>query len=157
MAIAHIEIPLTQNKLAIVDIDDYKHVANKKWYAKKDKQTFYACRNENIGPRRITVLMHRLITSYAITDHKNGNGLDNRRINLRPVSHSQNKQNSKKTKGTSKYKGVSQKSYKWVAQIRVDGKVLYLGLFKTEELAAIAYNNAATNYFGEYASLNVID
>jgi hypothetical protein len=109
--------------------------------------------------------MHRLLVEVNLgqeVDHINGNGLDNRKENLRVCTKSQNLGNQKKTKlyggvaTSSKYKGVSwdKRVQKWVAKIGINGKRVYLGLFEDEEKAAEAYNKAALEYFGEFALLN---
>ena len=85
-------------------------------------------------------------------DHINGNVLDNRKCNLRYATHQQNLQNSKPRKGK-KYKGTYKvKNGKFVSYCRCK----YLGTFLTEEEAALAYNEAAKNLYGEFARLNVI-
>jgi len=91
-----------------------------------------------------------------IVDHINGNGLDNRRSNIRLSTYSHNSANMKKYEGTSKYKGVSWMKNKksWLAQINSKGKHWYLGRFKNEEDAAIVYNVAAQLVFGKFARLN---
>ncbi|MFA6118161.1 MAG: HNH endonuclease [Sphingomonas sp.] len=90
-------------------------------------------------------------------DHINGNGLDNRRSNLRGATQRQNLQNAgRRVDNTSGFKGVyySQASKKWAAQIRYEGKQKYLGLFHDARDAAKAYNAAALKYFGAFARLN---
>jgi hypothetical protein len=108
------------------------------------------------------ILFHRLLLSppdHLVVDHRNRNPLDNRRTNLRICTHSQNSINKKTiTTGTSKYRGVSfkQANGKWQAGIRVDRKVIYLGLYNTELEAAIAYNRSAKFLHGEFAVLNEV-
>ena len=93
-------------------------------------------------------------------DHINGNRLDNRASNLRVCTHSQNQRNQtdRRTYTSSIYKGVSwhKGTQKWASNINVDGKMEYLGIFEDERDAAIAYNNAATLHFKEFASLNEV-
>lgn len=106
--------------------------------------------------------MHRLIFSLKWTptteiDHKNGNGLDNRRENLRIATRSQNAANRFKRGGSSKFKGVCIAGKRWKAGIRQDGKSYHLGTFDTEEEAALAYNASATIRFGEFARLNEVN
>ncbi len=107
------------------------------------------------------VLMHREIMDPPkgkVVDHINGNPLDNRRCNLRVCTQSQNLMNMRKTRGTSQYKGVYLAGPRWPgvwkAGIKVKGKILYLGMFKTEVAAAVAYNDAAAIHFGEFAKFN---
>lgn len=105
------------------------------------------------------VRMHRLIMGALpgqIVDHINGDGLDNRRENLRIVSRAQNNQNARCFTGASKFKGVAKHHYthKWRAYISVGGRQVHLGFFTEELAAARAYNKAALEYFGDYAKLN---
>jgi hypothetical protein len=99
----------------------------------------------------------------GLTDHINGDGLDNRRQNLRSCTHAQNFWNAQKQRQTctSPYKGVTRRRNArlapWQAAIRIDGKSHYLGSFPSEWEAAMAYNQAATEYFGAFARLNVMD
>jgi len=104
--------------------------------------------------------MHRLIMDPPrgyVVDHINGDGLDNRRANLRLATHAQNGRNRRKIKkGISKYKGVSweESTGKWRALIHVDRKKISLGCYKDEVTAAKVYDKAAKKYHGEFARLN---
>lgn len=108
--------------------------------------------------------MHRLILDAPAgrdVDHANMNGLDNRRVNLRLASHSQNAANQRKCrkKTLSRYKGIyyyRRRKRPWCAQIKVRGRNKHLGYFETEEEAALAYNRAALEHFGKFARLNQI-
>lgn len=115
--------------------------------------------------RRRAVRLHRLILAPPKgieTDHINGNGLDNRRANLRPATTAENSRNIDKPRfrdgrpASSKYKGVyfHRLARKWGAQIGVNYRRLHLGLYVSEVDAARAYNRAALHYFGEFARLN---
>jgi hypothetical protein len=108
-------------------------------------------------------MMHRIILGVTdrniFVDHKNGNGLDNRRSNLRQCTIAENNRNVvKRIAGTSKYRGVSwhKSEGKWQAQIKHNNKRHHLGNFINEIDAAIAYNNAATELHKDFASLNII-
>lgn len=156
------QIELTQGQIALIDDEDFDLVSQYKWYTDKTKKTIYARahnRKKNNGNQE-KVKMHRLILNPPDglhTDHINGNGLDNRRSNLRACTKAQNAQNQRhKTGGSSKYKGVCwhKLTKKWHASIGIDGKIKYLGLFIDEKEAAKAYNNAADANFGEFARLN---
>jgi hypothetical protein len=92
-----------------------------------------------------------------LVDHRNLNGLDNRRSNLRLATHGENNQNKRKRKGaSSRYIGVSfeKRIKKWSARIMYKGKAIWLGNFKNEIDAALAYDKAARKYYGEFARLN---
>ncbi len=110
---------------------------------------------------RSTLLMHRLLLPDAeYVDHINGDRLDNRRENLRACSCSQNLANRGKNKNnTSGFKGVtwSKSSKKWQAQLKLGGKMKYLGVFDVPKDAALAYDRAAVLYFGEFAKTNGVE
>ena len=155
------KIPLTQDKQAIIDDADYELISQYKWYAYKDYNTWYARTNIYGNGEQKTVLMHRLLCGSMCDgkqiDHKNHNGLDNRRSNIRVCSQNDNQHNQRPRLGVSKYKGVGINYGKWHARIRNNGKYINLGRFDTEEDAAKAYNEAALKYFGEFACLNQIE
>jgi len=88
-----------------------------------------------------------------IIDHINGDGLDNRRDNLRIATYGQNTQNSDAT-SISGYKGVIADANRWKAYIHFEGKRIYLGSYVVKEEAASAYNEAALFYFGTNARIN---
>jgi hypothetical protein len=148
--------------VAIVDDEDYEWLIQFNWHIKKadpKRNTGYALGIVNGKNSR----MHRVIMGATDpkvqVDHINGNGLDNRRCNLRLASNSQNHMNTKKIKGcTSKYKGVvwHKKRQKWQTQIVADSKYMYIGVFDLEEDAARAYNEFAVACHGKFARLNII-
>lgn len=154
------EIPLTQGKVALVDDEDFEEVNQFKWYANKIGSIFYAARAIRIGGRLIHIRMHRYLLnalSGQETDHRNHNGLDNRRENIRTCSHAENSRNKQNCRGgSSKFKGVywDKKNRKWKAQIMSDGRCLNLGRFVGEVDAAKIYDKAAMKFFGEFAFLN---
>ena len=97
------KIPLTQGKFAIVDPEDYERLANYKWFLSMSPTSSYAARWQRCraGGLRKKIWMHREvidIPKHMLCDHINGNGLDNRRTNLRPATISQNLCNRPKTK-----------------------------------------------------------
>ena len=156
-------IPLTQGKFALVDDVDYERLNKYKWYAVKNKNTFYAVRCIHLPGRKSRVIwMHREILGLKRgdprqTDHRNHNGLANWRDNLRICNGLQNSRNKSKQKNcSSKYKGVSwyKAGYKWKAEIRVDNHSIYLGYFDNEIEAARVYDNAARKHFKEFANTN---
>ena len=108
------------------------------------------------------VRMHRVIMGLGPdgpkVDHKDGNGLNNQRENLRLASTIQNGQNRRPDKrGSSKYKGVCWKSRRshWEASIQHNGKRIHLGCFQNELEAARAYDKTALEFFGEFARINL--
>lgn len=153
-----IEIPLTQGQVALIDDEDFELVSKYVWYAQNCKGIWYARTNiSSNNKKRSSILMHRLIiTTQQLVDHKNGNGLDNRRENLRVCTKAQNKMNQKNKlpNASSKYKGVSKQKNFWKARITVDGQETYLGHFSSEVEAAKEYDRVAKKCFGEFASLN---
>lgn len=158
------ELELTKGFVAFVDDEDYERVRYPKWVAKSElrSRTIYAVRGIWINKKRIPQKLHRVILGLTDSkihiDHINGNGLDNRKNNLRICTVSQNQANVLKSKGTSKYKGVSwvTRDKRWTCRIYVDSHMIHIGYFTDEKLAAIAYNEAALKHFGEFARLNEV-
>ncbi len=159
-------IPLTQGKCAMVDDEDYKRISRHKWSASDFGCTFYAIRNvKGNAPskHRRSILMHREILGVPDdkeTDHCDGNGLNNCKVNLRICSHQQNLYNSsKQTNRSSKYKGVVwyKQTKKWMARVQWNRQRYHLGYFKDETKAALAYNRKAKELFGDFAKLNHIE
>lgn len=156
------KIPLTQGKFAIVDDEDYEFLSQQKWHTSKRRGSYYAARATCINGKNRLIHMHRVILNPPPgmeSDHINGDGLDNRRCNLRSCTHQDNIRNRrKKAKASSRYKGVwwAKAGRKWRAGIWIKGKTKHLGRFTEEDEAARAYNVAAREHFGEFACLNVI-
>jgi len=153
------KIPLSQGKFALIDPEDYELVKNHTWCLSSNGYAVTNIRDAETKKYK-QVKMHRLIFGAErgqMIDHKNGNKLDNRRENLRPVTMSQNCQN-KLPKTGHKYKGVLalkiKKGVRWVARIKANGKNILIGRFLTEEEAAQAYNEKAIELFGEFAKIN---
>jgi hypothetical protein len=154
-------IYLGEGEWAIVDAVDYYRFGSFKWFLFGNKSNFYAVRNIKAGPWKTkTVYLHREIMDAPVgllVDHRNGNGLDNHRANLRLATLSQNMQNKRKrTNTSSQFIGVhcDKRCGRWVAQIIHQGKKIPLGRFDNEIDAAHAYDEAAQKYRGEFARLN---
>ena len=152
-------IQLTQGYHTIIDDEDVDKVSQYKWHTVFSRGKAYAATNiPTATGQKILKLHHFLTGGQKWIDHHNGDSLDNRKENLRPCSPKQNSQNQKLRKdSTTGYKGVTKHYNKFRAQIFVEGKKKYLGLFATAELAAHAYNAAAREYFGDFALLNNIE
>ena len=155
-------IKLNGGFVALVDDDDEERVNEYNWNVQRAGRTHYA--RTVIG--RYIVSLHRYVVRAKprlIIDHINGDGLDNRKCNLRSVTVSQNQMNARKPirrKGTTSiYRGVSfkpEKAYRrpWRVRVYVKGRRIDVGCYADEEGAARAYDESAKQYFGEYARLN---
>ena len=156
-------IPLTQDKFTIVDDEDYSRICMFKWCANQSRNTFYAISDSIKQKKKTRIIMHRLIMNAqkgVQIDHKDGNGLNNRKNNLRFANSSQQRQNSRThRKTTSKFKGVCFDKNKklWCVRTCINYKRIYLGYFKDETAAAIAYDKKAIELFGEFARLNILE
>lgn len=154
-----VEVPLSAGHVAIVDAADAGQVLQYKWSAKQGRGTIYGRRNvRRPDGTYASQSLHQFLTGYELTDHRNGDGLDNRRANLREATPGENGQNCRKrSHNTSGFKGVTWHKHrrKWLAQIKPgDGKNRFLGYFLTAEEAARAYDSAARELHGEYAAVN---
>ena len=161
-----VEIPLGDAKnrglAAVIDRADADLVAGFNWrvYWLKASSTPYA----SAWHGEVMYFMHRLILgapNHLEVDHINGNGLDNRRVNIRLATHQQNMGNRiadrRKKPKSCPYKGVYYKKERqyWIATIHTQGRTRYLGSHPTPEAAAAAYDIAATEIWGEFARLNL--
>lgn len=154
-----IEISLTQGYYAIIDDEDFDLVMKHKWHVFKAGKKIYASTN---SPRKCgrkkKILLHRLIMQAQVgqeIDHKNADGLDNRKENLRFCTRAENQYNRVGKQKVSRYKGVSlhKKTGLWRMRIEKAGKEQTL-YFKDETEAAKAYDEKAKELFGEFARLN---
>lgn len=149
------EIKLTQGKTAKVDDEDYEWLSQWKWYYAKG----YAARYD-ITKSSKTLYMHREIMKCPDNiqvDHINLDRSDNRKENLRTCTNKENTRNSgKQRNNTSGYNGVTfrKDNNKWRARIKVDGKIIHLGDFNEKHSAAEAYDRAAIEYYGNFATTN---
>lgn len=153
-------IPLTRGHVAIVDESDYARVmAAGPWHAVVSNRTVYA-RRHLYGRERVDRTMeklHTFLTGWPLVDHINGDGLDNRRSNLRQATSAQNAANARMHRDNrSGFKGVSWSTAQgsWRFDIMVKGQRSYRGGFKTPEEAALAYDAAALAAWGPYAKIN---
>jgi hypothetical protein len=160
-------IPLTKGLFALVDDEDFQIINMYKWYAQGQKKsnTNYACRCELVSwkpKKKKYYYMHREILGIhdkkIHVDHKDHNGLNNQKTNIRSCDRFQNQRNRKRSNGgSSQYKGVYYRKDRhcWSAQIRINGIIHCLGHFSKEQDAAFAYDNMAKIHHGEFAHLNL--
>ena len=158
-------IALTRNLRAIVDDEDYERLIAYRWNAVMPANTWYAQTNLVVHGVRRTIQMQQIILDAPpgfIVDHRSRNGLDNRRANLRVADRSGNAQNRiRHCSKTSDFIGVSfakQRRNPWRAQIQTvrTGKIT-IGFFANPIDAAFAYDEKASELFGEFAVLNFPD
>lgn len=149
-------ITLTRNMVAVVDSADYPELAAFNWQAIFNKGKWYAARLQWENGKCKRPKMHQQIMGIN-SDHIDGDGLNNRRSNLRPATQQQNTRNrSKSATNTSGFKGVCRtpQEGKWRARIAVNCSTKFIGLFDSPEEAARAYDAAAIQLHGEFAKLN---
>jgi hypothetical protein len=158
-------IPLSQGFVAIVDDVDFDALAGFTWLAHRSRRTVYAHRWQyDANGARQRIIMHRVLLgapSGVQVDHRNGDGLDNRRENLRLARNGENAINWQRTyPKSSRFRGVSwcRKSGVWIASIRArrtgNPNTVHLGTFTDEVEAAKAYDLAALQHHGDFAVLN---
>lgn len=154
-------ISMTNSPLkALVDDEDYALISSFRWQINPKRKSVYRCTARR--PVQHTIYIHRQVMNAQIgqyVDHINHDFLDNRKSNLRIATNQQNSANQRIrcfTGKSSRFKGVSYHSDcgKWSAQITINYKIKYLGLFANESDAAKRYNEAAKEHFGEFAYLN---
>lgn len=150
-------VPLTKGFVAVIDASDVPLVAGSNWWAlQKANGVVYAVRQMRILGKKQNVLMHRVIAGTPnglLTDHIDGDGLNNRRSNLRHATNEQNQRNRGANRGTrSGLKGVQfhKRDRLWLARITVNKKVYSLGYFKEPEQAHNAYCEAVNQMHGEF-------
>jgi HNH endonuclease len=151
------EIRLTQGKVALVDDADFERVSRYKWSAWWSGWNWYATTHKP-RPSHERIYMHRFIIDAPKgikVDHKDRDGLNNQRENIRLATNPQNSQNTGLSlANTSGYKGVARFREKWQAGIKVNYHRIHLGHFNTAEEAARAYDSKARELFGEFAKTN---
>lgn len=153
----YVFLPLSKGKWATVDLDCPIEILQSPWYCAGKEGEWYAIRNRAEGRKHLK--MHQAILGLhgELVDHKNRDGLDNRRENLRRADKSQNLANSRKRRGcTSQFKGVfwNKNQKKWESRCQCRGVYHRLGFFQDEIEAAKAYDKKAIELFGEFARPN---
>lgn len=156
------EIELTQGYKALVDDIDFEYLRQFKWGLRdKNRGRLYAARTDGIKMHRLIVerQLDRKLETSEYVDHRDRDALNNTRSNLRLATRSQNLANRSKSPWrvtSSKFKGVcwDKSRNKWLATIRADKKLIHLGFFDDEILAAKTYDQHALLRFGEFAALN---
>lgn len=157
-------INLNKGSFVWVDNDDFDFLNQWEWRASYPRGGHvYAIRSEYKTGKHVVISMHRVITNCPdgmVVDHKDRNGLNNRKTNLRICTRSQNACNRRKNikTSTTKYLGIyyNSKIRKWCAAVGSQGKVHNLGKFKTQKEAAKCYNEGAIKFHGEFARLNKV-
>lgn len=147
-------VPLTKGYEAVIDAVDAAAVGQHNWCAEVRAHAVYAVRS--ISGESI-IRMHRWLMKTPtglVTDHINGDGLNNRRANLRVATHSQNLHNQRTNSHNARgLKGAfyRPREKRWQSHIRVAGKTHYLGFFKTPEAAHQAYCEASALFHGAFS------
>jgi hypothetical protein len=163
MPVDYILVPLTHEKYATVDIADLPLVANHTWHSMWNGWNWYAVRwrTADDPPGAKNIYMHQVICpSPTGVDHRDRNGLNNRRSNLRPATNQQNIANAGMFRSNnSGYRGVGwfKPHGLWRARIKINQVDTHLGYFRSPEDAARAYDAAAREAFGEFAFVNFPD
>lgn len=162
-------VPLSKGLFALVDARDLARVSRYRWHVVRRGQVSHAMRTVKADGRKRTVFMHRWLLDAPAgleVDHRNGNGLDNRRSNLRLATHAQNAINHRRSSPSksSRYHGVCWNKARncWRVVIcagerereRGPAKQIYIGSFRNEVAAARAYDRAALRHHGEFAVTN---
>lgn len=151
------ELPLPCGRIALID-DVWPLVAPSSWHAARsaDGRRWYAMATPLGDWRGPRVRMHQIITGEKGIDHRDADGLNNHRSNLRKCTDAENQQNTGGQGGTSPYKGVSWDARKrhWRVAFRCGGRFHFVGYFEDEVEAAMAYDAAILPIAGEFARLN---
>lgn len=160
------EIVLSKGQICVVDDDDYNRLMQFNWRPFITKHNIYASASMKVDGKHKSVFMHRFILNLTdkniIIDHKDGNGLNNQKSNLRKCNFSENNINTTSHKGSSsKYVGVSYcehpyRKKKWSADMQINGNTIRLGRYKTEEEAAIVRDQYIINNNLLFPKLNIL-
>lgn len=150
-------IKITKGKEVLVDDEDFEYLNQFKWYFNGRYALHTTGGRKNPKKIRMHVLINKTPSGYD-TDHINGNGLDNRKENLRTATHAENMMNTDKWKtNTSGYKGVhwNKSKKKWIVKFNMNKKEKYIGSFDDINIAIAAYDNAILQYRGEFGRVNL--
>lgn len=146
-------------KQVLIDDEDYDKIKHLYWCIVPNRRTFYALSRIKIAHKKYkTVRMHQLLIDGKPIDHKDGNGLNNQKSNLRRATYQQNNFNTPLTKrNKTGFKGVYKTPYNtFVACVRVSGRLIHGGCFRNPIEAAKKYNELAIIHHGEFAWLNPV-
>lgn len=144
-------ILLTKKQVAVIDAADVPLVEGRSWYAHRGRKTFYAAMRDSSNGRKMTYL-HRVLCDGDEIDHRDEDGLNCCRLNLRSATKSQNRSNAgKRIDNTSGYKGVYRARYSWEAKFVYKGAVHRAGFHPTAEAAAAAVAELRVKIIGEFA------
>ena len=156
-----IRVPLTQDLVALIDEEDWCLISKYKWHAAQTNTTNLYYARTALKPNNDLISMHRLLLNAKPSDicgHRDGNGLNNTRKNIRITTRSINSINiHNKCRNASGYRGVTKSDGRFMARIRKDKVVYYLGLFKSPIEASIAWERKALELYGEDAPTSKIE
>lgn len=152
-------VALTQDKFALVDAEDFERVAFFSWCYRMLRGCEHANRtarkNDWRSAKQSIFLHQEVLRTTEPIDHRNGNGLDNRKQNLRLAAQQQNLWNRRvRNDSSTGVKGITRVNSRWRARIKVNERAVHLGYFDTQEDAGRAYDAAARKFYGEFACTN---
>lgn len=152
-------VPLTKGYEAVIDAADVPLVGQYNWCAAVKPHTVYARRTDGSTGKERTVLLHRVLMGEPDgleVDHRDGDGLNNRRDNLRVATNAQNQHNQRtRNDNSSGFKGVSWygRGKKWQVRIKLNGKQRHIGYHATPEEAHAAYAAASERLHGDFGRI----
>lgn len=154
----HAFVAITKGFVTFVDVEDIQ-LLKSKWYASVQNNIIYSHQHTMLNGRRTSISLHRkIITGCEKVDHKNNNGLDNRKDNIRPATNKENNCNHLRIGKESGYIGVkilkNCSPNRYSARIYHKAKSIHIGCYATAEEAALARDQAAIEMYGEFATLN---